>query len=197
MPVPFMTRPAMSDEDLYSLISYLRSDHDWVRANPKPDTAVSYGLIGKFIMSSFEPVPMASAPVPPPDTTDNIKWGRYLVANMGCANCHSNTDNPDLFVPEKSENFLSGGQEMSDGVNPIIPPNISSSKEHGIGKWSEFQFVRLLRDGFKPDGKPVRPPMPHFNELSYEEMRAIFQYIQAMPANETPRVQVKGEQAAM
>jgi mono/diheme cytochrome c family protein len=197
MPVPFMMRPALSDEDLYSLISYLRSDHDWVRANPKPDTAVTYGLIGKFIMSSFEPTPMATKPIPQPDTTDPIKWGRYLLANMGCANCHSGTHTPDLFVPERTENFLAGGEEMSDGVNPIMPPNISSSKRHGIGKWSEQQFVRVLRDGFKPDNKPVRPPMPRFNELSGEELHAIYTYIQAMPPNETPRVELEGTQASM
>lgn len=187
--LPFMARPALSDEDLYSLIAYLRSDHDWVKANPKPDTSLAPAFMGKVIFATFEPVAMPKGSIPQPDTTDKIKWGRYLVANMGCGNCHSNTDAPDLFVPERSENFLSGGHEMSDGVNPITPPNISSSKEHGIGKWSELQFVRVLRDGFKPNGKPTRPPMPHFNELSYEEMQAIFYYILAMPPNETPRAE--------
>jgi mono/diheme cytochrome c family protein len=196
--VPFMTRPAMSDEDLNSLIAYLRSDHEWVRANPKPDTALVAGLIGKVIMAGFDPYPLPTKPVPPPDTTDKIKWGRYLVANMGCGNCHSNSDAPDLFVPEKTENFLSGGHEMGDGHGgAIIPPNISSSKQHGIGKWSELQFVRVLRDGFRPNGQLARPPMPRFNELSYEEMQAIFTYILSMPPNETPNVVAESSKASV
>lgn len=187
MLVPFMLRPALSDEDLYSIIAYLRSDHEWVRANAKPDTAIVAGLIGKVIMTTFDPMPMPTKPVPGPDTTDPIKWGRYLMANLGCVNCHSNTQQPEFFEIEKTENFLSGGSEMSDGRNPIIVPNISSSKEHGIGKWSELQFVRAMRDGLNDKGQPMRPPMPRFNELSYEEMVAIFKYILSTKPNDTPR----------
>ena len=110
-------------------------------------------------------------------------------------NCHSNTEKPEFFEIEKTENFLSGGSEMSDGKNIIMTPNISSSKAHGIGKWSELQFVRAMRDGFKPDGKPLRPPMPRFNELSYEEMQAIFVYILSTKPNETPRAEAEGDGA--
>ena len=196
--LPFMTRPALSDEDLYSVIAYLRSDHEWVRANAKADTAMVPALMGKVLYTmAFAPEPMPKGAIAHPDTSNKLEYGRYLTANLGCVNCHSNTEKPEFFEIEKTENFLSGGSEMSDGRNIIITPNISSSKAHGIGKWSELQFVRAMRDGFKPDGKPLRPPMPRFNELSYEEMQAIFTYLLTTKPNETPRVEAEGEQASM
>ena len=185
--LPFMTRPALSEEDLYSLIAYLRSDHQWVRANAKPDSAMVPALMGKVIYKMFEPEPMPKSAIAHPDTSDQLAYGKYLVANLGCVNCHSNTEKPEFFEIEKTENFLSGGSEMSDGKHVIITPNISSSREHGIGQWSELQFVRAMRDGLTPANKPMRPPMPRFNELSYEEMTAIFKYILSTKPNETPR----------
>jgi hypothetical protein len=177
-------------DDLHSLIAFLKSDHEWVRPNPKQDTALEFTLLGKFVTASMHPLELKTAPVAMPDSADSEKLGKYLVTNLLCFGCHSNTMDMNFEEIEKTENFLSGGKEMNQpNGEPIFVPNISRNKQHGIGKWSEDQFVRALRDGFNPDNHMLRPPMPRFTRLTDNEIRAIYRYIQQAPENTTPRVE--------
>jgi hypothetical protein len=187
--LPFMLRPNLSDEDLVSLIAFLKSDHEWVRPNPKQDTALEFTLLGKFVTAGMEPLKYSPAPVAMPDSAASEKLGKYLVTNLLCFGCHSNTFEMNFADIEKTENFLSGGKEMAQpNGEPIHVPNISRNKQHGIGTWSEEQFVRAIRDGFNPNNKVLRPPMPRFTRLTDNEIRAIYRYIQSAPENTTPRV---------
>jgi cytochrome c553 len=192
----FMLRPNLSDEDMASLVAFLKSDHEWVRPNPKQDTALEFTLLGKFVTAGMEPLEYSPKPVAMPDSAASEKLGKYLVTNLLCFGCHSNTFDMNFADIEKTENFLSGGKEMNQpNGEPIFVPNISRNKQHGIGKWSEDQFVRALRDGFNPDNHLLRPPMPRFTRLTDNEIRAIYRYIQQAPENTTPRV--PGAVAAM
>lgn len=187
--LPFMLKPNMADEDMHSLIAFLRSDHEWVRPNPKVDTATEFTLLGKFVTAGMEPVKLKTEPIAIPDSTNSKLLGKYLVTNLMCFGCHSNTFDMNFDDIEKTENFLSGGKEMAQpNGEPIHVPNISRNKQHGIGSWSEEQFVRAMRDGFNPGNKVLRPPMPRFTALTDNEIRAIYRYIQSAPENPTPRV---------
>ena len=148
--LPFMLRPNMGDEDMQSLIAFLRSDHEWVRPNPKPDTATEFTLLGKFITAGMKPVALKTEPIAVPDSMNSKLLGKYLTTNLMCFGCHSNTMDMNFDDIEKTENFLSGGKEMSQpNGEPIHVPNISSSKQHGIGSCTEDQFVRAIRDDIR------------------------------------------------
>src|SRR5207237_7421791 len=78
---------------------------------------------------------------------------------------------------------LSGGFEFDDpGLGHIVGTNITPDKETGIGNWTEAQIVTALRDGKRPDGTLIRPPMPIpvYRQLSDGDAAAIAAYLRSV-----------------
>ncbi|NBQ39482.1 MAG: alkylated DNA repair protein [Alphaproteobacteria bacterium] len=65
----------------------------------------------------------------------------------------------------------------------IYPPNISPDPKDGIGRWTETQFIRAIRDGTAPDGRPYYPSFPYtsYRHLSPDDAIDIFTYIRTLP----------------
>jgi mono/diheme cytochrome c family protein len=106
-----------------------------------------------------------------------VERGAYLVTTIGaCGNCHS---------PRNAANDVAAGMELSGGftfdedVGRVVGPNITPSKEVGIGAWTETQIVTALRDGTRPDGTIIGPPMPIpvYQKLSDDDAAAIAGYL--------------------
>src|SRR4029079_7103927 len=59
----------------------------------------------------------------------------------------------------------------------------------GIGRWSERDLARALREGFRPDQRPLRIPMVLMPELTNEEIGALYAYLRTVPKirNQVPR----------
>ena len=72
----------------------------------------------------------------------------------------------------------------------VTTANITPDMETGIGKWSEDEFVRLLRFGVRPDNTVIVYPMVPYPELSDDEARAIHAYLRTVPPikNAVPRI---------
>ncbi len=177
--------PQMADEDVYSIIAWLRSDDPKLEPSEnKPPfhqmTLFSKGLV-KFV---FKPYPLPAQPIPLPDTTNQVAWGRYLAnGNYGCFACHSAdfATNNDL-EPEKSAGFYGGGNPFLDFDGNVIPSsNITPDEATGIGKWTEEEFVQTVKYGKKADGTLVRYPMLPHTPLTDNEVKAIFAYLKTVP----------------
>ena len=113
--------------------------------------------------------------------------GAYLVQTIGaCGNCHSPVDGNG----NRNGPALSGGPAILAPVFTAYPPNITSDVETGIGAWSEDQIVDALRNGRRPDGRMLRPPMPipFYRSLSDVDLHAIATYLKSLPptANHVP-----------
>jgi mono/diheme cytochrome c family protein len=184
---PYMPKLVhLSDEDLQSMIAFLRSDHAWVQADNtrQPDTKPSF--LTKFLttIGAMEPFPYPKQPIPAPDTTNKVNWGKYIaLGQMDCFSCHSKDfAKNDYFNPEKSEGFFGGGNEMIglEGKN-LKSLNITMD-ETGIGSWSEEDFVKAVKYGIKPGNQPaLRPPMQPYTGLSDGEVKAIYAYLKTIP----------------
>jgi mono/diheme cytochrome c family protein len=75
---------------------------------------------------------------------------------------------------------LAGGFEFDDGpIGHVVGPNITSDAETGIGRWTEAQIVTALRDGKRPDGTIIGPPMPirAYRQLSDRDAEAVAAYL--------------------
>jgi len=184
--LPIMAKlQKMSDEDLQSIIAFLRSDNQWVQADPTPDVDSKYSFLAKFLtnMQLVKPMPFHNS-VPEPDTTDKVKWGEYVcLYRVECYTCHSSDFTTDDFIyPEKSKGFFGGGNKfaMPDGTT-MHSLNITMDDETGIGKWTEDQFVKAVKTGIVPSGPALRPPMKPFVYLSDGEVRAIYAYLKTIP----------------
>ena len=176
----------MSDEDLNSIIAFLRSDHNWVQADNTRQPASKYSFLAKFLTNIKLVKPMPFYPsIPEPDTTNQVKWGEYVsLYRVECYTCHSaDFTTVDFINPEKSKGFFGGGNkfDLPDGSS-IYSRNITMDEETGIGKWSEEDFIRAVKTGVVPGGQAAtRPPMKPYSDLTDGEVKAIFAYLKTIP----------------
>lgn len=175
----------MSDEDLFSIIAYLRSD----KLSVQPSAAVSQASqptwLSKFLCTvAFKPLPYPDKPIIAPDTNDLVAYGRYMVAGRyDCFPCHSaDFKTVNIFEPEKSVGYLGGGNVMYtlEGLK-IHSANITKDEATGIGNWTFEQFSETLRYGKKPDGAAIRYPMFPYTRLEDIEVKAIWAYLGTVP----------------
>jgi mono/diheme cytochrome c family protein len=129
---------------------------------------------------------------------DKIKRGEYLVMAGACADCH--TPGVMLGKPEMDK-LLSGGNvgfEMPT-VGFFFPPNLTPDEATGLGKWSEADIAKAIRQGMRPDGRQLIPIMPYgwYSKLTEEDALAMAAYLKSLKpisnkvpgpfgANETP-----------
>ena len=65
--------------------------------------------------------------------------------------------------------------------------NLTPDKETGLGKWTENTFIQTIRTGrHMGRGRPILPPMPYpmYKNFTDEDLKAIFSYLQSIPAIE-------------
>src|SRR5207237_6445590 len=105
---------------------------------------------------------------------------RHLVTTTAApGNCHTPRDAAKNPV---ARGELSGGFEFEDpGLGQIVGTNITPDAETGIGQWSEAEIVTALRDGKRPDGTLIRPPMPIpvYRQSSDNDAAAIAAYLKS------------------
>lgn len=189
---PYMPKlPNMSDEDVHSIIAYLRSDDVPLKADATPNKEPKPSLLTKFLCTvAFKPYEYPVASIPEPDTTDPQAWGRYLAnASLDCYTCHSGDfKSIDALNPEKSGGYYGGGNLMLDINGKVIhTTNITPDKTSGIGNWTEAQFIAAMKDGFRPDGSLIRYPMERYHLLSDGELKALYAFVSSVPALNPPR----------
>ena len=119
--------------------------------------------------------------------------GAYLVKTIaGCGNCHTPKDAAGHAIAAQE---LSGGFEFDIPPAHVVGPNITPDPETGIGRWTEAQIVTALRDGKRPDGSIIGPPMPidFYRQLSDQDAAAIAAYLKSVKPirHAVPRTQYK------
>ena len=163
----------MSDEDVAALIAYLRQlppvDRELPPSSIGPLARALY-LAGQFPLLSKQHVDPALAHVPAaPPAGPTAEYGRYVANVGGCTGCHGPT--------------LSGGR--IPGTPPEFKP-ASNLTPAGIGTWTEGDFFRALREGVRPGGSAIDSLMPvrFTREMTDDEIRAVYAYLQTVPAKE-------------
>jgi len=79
---------------------------------------------------------------------------------------------------------LAGGYGFD---NPVlgrwVGANITSDPETGIGRWTEVQIATAIREGKRPDGSIIGPPMPfaHLRKVSDADVSAMAAYLKSVP----------------
>jgi hypothetical protein len=169
-------------------------------------------LAGTILLGGCLP---ADKPQPTPEQM--VERGRYLVAVSGCNDCHTPkvsagsgmgldegrllSGHPaDLPLPEFSFDQLGPGKWilLNDNMTAAAGPwgvsfaaNLTPDEETGLGDWTVEEFMDTMRTGtHRGIGRPILPPMPWFNlaQATDEDLRAIFAYLQSIPAvvNQVP-----------
>jgi len=114
-----------------------------------------------------------------------MERGRYLVEGIvACGNCHvAREKGKPIF-----EKGLSGGMVFDEEPFKAFASNITPDPETGIGKWTDAQLAKAIREGIRPDGTVIGPPMPmeFYRGISDADLSAIVAYIRAQPAVKNP-----------
>ena len=109
-----------------------------------------------------------------------VARGAYLADGiLGCGNCHTpKTENAEAIADMK---FAGAFVIEEPGVNAFAS-NITMDVETGIGSWSDEEIIRGIRDGIRPDGTLIGPPMPSpfFREMSDSDVRAVVAYMRTL-----------------
>ena len=188
---PWMVKlPNASDEDLSDIIAFLRSDDPMVKPQEvdNHDSRPSF-LTKALCRVAFKPFPYPTQEKTAPSPSDAVAYGRYLVNDrLLCFSCHSaDFKTNDELHPELSAGYLGGGNGMPDiGGKLVHTSNLTFDAETGIGRWSVEDFRRALKDGIRPDKRPLRYPMVPYRPLADEEADAIFAYLRTVPAIRNP-----------
>ncbi|MBK8419325.1 c-type cytochrome [Candidatus Villigracilis saccharophilus] len=161
----------ISDEELGALIAYLKTippvDH---KTNGQQFTPLAKIMVGAGIIKLPVEIVNHKSHVTAPAAGVTNEYGQYLVTISGCFDCHA-------------EN-LAGGPYPQPGVSLLVP-NITPGGEPG--SWTEDQFFTTIRTGITPDGHQMNPeymPWPQIRLSTNDELKAIWMYLQSVPANE-------------
>jgi mono/diheme cytochrome c family protein len=109
-----------------------------------------------------------------------LQRGTYLMRSIvACGNCHT-PKGPKGDIP---------GMELA-GMAPMAKepgftanaPNITPDRETGIGTWTDAQIITAIREGRRPNGKIIGPPMPIalYRGLSDRDAKAIVAYLRTV-----------------
>ncbi len=175
----------IADEDVKSIIAWLRSDDPDLSPSSREYPPNKWNFLVKFLHNTvFSAPPMPTAPIVVPDSTQQIAFGKYLADDLfGCYACHSgDLTKLDEEIPANSFRFYGGGNQLLNMEGEVVPTaNLTMHPEHGIGKWTEQQFVDAVKYCKKPDGGLLFYPMMPHNTLTDNEVRAIFAYLKTVP----------------
>ena len=139
-------------------------------------------LLGCTLSAHVERLPDATAPVPPlaAEVDPVLARGARLYRTASCVGCHS--------PPFADATHLGGGRDLPTMFGTFYAPNISPDPVHGIGTWTEDDFIRAMRDGRAPDGHRYWPTFPYmaYTNLDSADLHALWVYLQAQPPVDTP-----------
>jgi mono/diheme cytochrome c family protein len=108
----------------------------------------------------------------------DVKRGLYVSKAAGCLGCH--TEESDKAQP------YAGGRALKTPFGTFYGPNITPHPQAGIGRWSEQNFTRAMRDGRRPDGAHYFPafPYPSFTKITDQDLRDLWAYLRSLPQSD-------------
>lgn len=110
------------------------------------------------------------------DYKPNLANGETMFNIGGCAACHQTTGQKDHLK-------LGGGLGLTTEFGTFYAPNISPDKTHGIGNWTELQFVNAVMRGVGPEGEHLYPALPYtsYQKMTVSDVRDLHAYILTLP----------------
>jgi len=108
----------------------------------------------------------------------DAKRGEYLSKAGGCVGCHTEE--------KKDAVRYAGGRALKTPFGTFYGPNITPHPQAGIGRWTEADFVRAMRQGVRPDGAHYFPafPYPSYTKTSDADLRDLWAYLRTLPPSD-------------
>ncbi|HEX9844497.1 MAG TPA: hypothetical protein VGC20_17185, partial [bacterium] len=122
------------------------------------------------------PAPPARAQGGAPDSAPGpaaVRRGEYVYRAAGGCGCHTDYAN--------GGKALAGGRPMQTPFGIYYSTNLTPDPETGLGRWSEADFLRAMREGVGPDGTQYFPvfPYPSFTGMTDGDLRDLWAFLGA------------------
>jgi mono/diheme cytochrome c family protein len=177
--MPYSNFNEMSDEDLYSMIAYIRTLQPI--ENDVPKSQVNFPV--NFIIRT---VPTNHQLRPEPNRNNPYEYGKYLVENAGvCGDCHTPRVNGK---PQEGMNYA-GGMEFRTPYGTIRSANITPDEETGIGLWTKEDFTARFKSFGMPKSTSIDPdsmnyytimPWTSFSGMTEEDLGSIYMHLRTI-----------------
>jgi mono/diheme cytochrome c family protein len=133
--------------------------------------AVAYAILNRTDSAAGTAPSIAGAP----PSADTLARGEYLAKAADCVACHTVMGSDKAFA---------GGVAFRLPFGTIYSSNITPDPDTGIGRWSDDEFVRALREGVRKDGEHLYPAFPYtsYTQMSRADALAIKAYLFSVPA---------------
>lgn len=133
---------------------------------------------GVVLLWPAPPLPAVNAA---PASPELVAQGRYVATAADCVACHT--------VP--GGQAFAGGRAFRLPFGTIYSPNITPDREHGIGTWTDAQFLRAVKAGVGAHGEELYPALPYtsYHRMSDADALAVKVYLFSLAPAATPRRQ--------
>lgn len=168
--MPYEHYRTMSDEDLASIVVYLRSLPP-IR-NPLPPSKVPFPL-SRLINGVPQPVEGEVTA----DLSTAEKRGQYITNLAVCSECHSPMDDQGNKVPGMD---FAGGNVMIYADVKAAAANLTPAA-NGIPYYTEDLFIETIRTG-KVRSRELNPMMPtrYFRNFTDQDLKDVFAYLKTL-----------------
>jgi len=111
--------------------------------------------------------------------TGSAERGKYIFDAAGCYGCHT----------EKGGAPMAGGPPLVTPFGTFYAPNITPDRAHGIGLWSDADFIRALREGVSPGGEHYFPVFPYssYTKMTTQDLLDLKAYLGTIAPSSKPR----------
>jgi len=177
--MPYQNLRHMSDDDVQALVAYMNTIPPV--KNRMERTKLPFPA-SMMIKGAPEPVLELVAP---PDRSNKMLWGEYLVTLGDCEVCHTQASRGQL----NRAMLLAGGRKFEfKSQFTVVSANITPDTDTGIGSWDFARFRdrvykhrEIAQQGFPKIAPALATVMPWQNlaTLPEEDLEAIFTYLKA------------------
>jgi mono/diheme cytochrome c family protein len=170
--MPYERFREMSDEDLASIVAYVRSLPS-IR-KPLPPSTIPFP-VSRLINNAPAPI---EGTVAEPDLSTPEKRGQYIATLAVCADCHTPRD--DKNQPREDMAFAGGNVMRIRGLAPVTTANLTPSPD-GIPYYSDDVFIGALRTGHVR-ARQLSDVMPwrFYRNMTDEDLKAVFAYLKTL-----------------
>lgn len=168
--MPWFTFRGLTDEDMASVVSYLRT-------LPAIENKIPQRKLGQKLEEEIKGggLPLIRE-IETPDLSDAISRGKYLAGLSDCIGCHSafQKDAPWAFGGG-NPHVLAQNPFAHSKADEIFSSNISSDST-GIGAWPVETFIYVMKNGKGKSGSlNNKMPWTSFKNMTDEDLEAIYQ----------------------
>lgn len=174
--MPYMSFRSLDDEDVKSIVVYLRT------LTPVRNTVPTRNLPGplEYLVKTM-PVPLTT-PQPSHPSSTAVERGKYLVTLAECHNCHTAADDQGQPLPGLD---FGGGNNFPDLAKvdagaTVFSMNITPDPS-GIAHYDESLFMQTLKTG-QVGGRMLNHVMPflYFRNITDSDLSDMYAYIKTL-----------------